>query len=80
MIRRKQNVNQKLKNGVRLTVLTDKEQVLGNRSAGVSINNYDCGRGSEERGIEQGEQQKPWDMGQLGLRQRTGRAGHRWRA
>jgi hypothetical protein len=39
MIRRKQNVNQKLKSGVCLTVLTDKEQVLGNRSAGVPMPN-----------------------------------------
>jgi hypothetical protein len=29
VIRRKQNVNQKLKNGVCLTVLTDKAQTLG---------------------------------------------------
>jgi hypothetical protein len=51
VIRRKQNANHKLKNGVCLTVLKNKEQVLGNRPTGVSMSNYGHGRGSE-RGIE----------------------------
>ena len=75
-MRREQNAKQELTNGARLAVLTDKEQVLGNRSTGMPMPNYGHERGGE-RGIEQGAMSE--GRVQFGVWLTTGRSGEQKR-